>query len=286
VTVVRDTTTSHDISTDAGFRAWASMVHNALAACGLVQTSDTGQINLATVSTPSSNSTYAGYEIWRFNDAEQADAPIFFKIEYGRGGSNTQPNWRWTVGTGSDGAGNITNSPGAIATNASNPTAGTPEFHCCHVNGCLVLADLRSTSGLQVQMYAQIERLRDENGDIITGSSAGFIYWVGAGATQNMRKGGINSQTVGAAMQGVPGGPMPDGRKRVGLVTIGDNNPLIGMVFFKSNEVAAGDTGTIQVYGQSRTYKVLGTAAALSTSPSVTPYASSSIGMVMAILNE
>jgi hypothetical protein len=39
-----------------------------IAAMGLVQTSDTGQINWVTVARPALN-TIAGYEIWRFNDA-------------------------------------------------------------------------------------------------------------------------------------------------------------------------------------------------------------------------
>lgn len=92
---------------DAEFRAWGSALSAALAAVGLTQTADSGQINWLTVSRPGTN-TAAGYEIWRFNDALQATAPIYIKVEYGTGGSTTRPQIWITVGTGTNGAGTIT----------------------------------------------------------------------------------------------------------------------------------------------------------------------------------
>jgi len=94
-------------SSDATFRAWGSALSAALAAVGLTQTSDTGQIDWATVTRPGTN-TAAGYEIWRFNDTLQATAPIFIKIEYGTGSLAFAPQAWLTVGTGSDGSGTIT----------------------------------------------------------------------------------------------------------------------------------------------------------------------------------
>lgn len=101
-------TVSTDTSTDALFRAWGSAISAAIAALGFVQTADTGQINWATVAHPVAGSTAAGYEIWRFNDALQSSAPIFFKLEYGTGNGVPVPAMWYTVGTGSDGAGTIT----------------------------------------------------------------------------------------------------------------------------------------------------------------------------------
>src|SRR5262245_813211 len=94
-------------SSDATFRAWGSALAAALAAVGLTQTSDTGQINWTTVTRPGT-STAAGYEIWRFNDTLQATAPIFLKIEYGTGTTALAPTMWITVGTGSNGSGTIT----------------------------------------------------------------------------------------------------------------------------------------------------------------------------------
>lgn len=95
-------------SSDANFRAWGSYISARLAAVGLVQTSDTGQINWTTVTTPAGVSTYSGYEIWRFNDALQATAPVFIKIEYGEGANVDGPAVRVRFSSGSDGAGNLT----------------------------------------------------------------------------------------------------------------------------------------------------------------------------------
>jgi len=97
-----------DNTTDASFRLWGKGISDALAAIGLVQTADSGQINWATVATPPSGSTFQGYEIWRMNDTQQATAPIFFKLEYGSGTTAARPAMRFTWGTSSNGSGTIT----------------------------------------------------------------------------------------------------------------------------------------------------------------------------------
>ncbi len=97
-------------STDAKFRAWGSAVSGALAACGLVQTADTGQIDWGTVLWGANANTYSGYEIWRFDDDLQSECPIYFKIQYGNGfGTGGQiPGTDWQIGTGSNGSGTLT----------------------------------------------------------------------------------------------------------------------------------------------------------------------------------
>lgn len=86
------------------FRKWVVGVHAALTAVGMVQTADTGQINTATVTAPTTLGS-GGYSIWRFNDALQATAPVFFKLDFGVLGSGGIPRLGLQVGTGSDGAG-------------------------------------------------------------------------------------------------------------------------------------------------------------------------------------
>lgn len=92
-------------ASDAEFRKWGKGISDALAALGFVKTSDTGQVNWATVTVPASG-VYTPYEIWRFNDALQATKPIYFKIEYGSSGAS-KPGLRITVGSGSNGSGTI-----------------------------------------------------------------------------------------------------------------------------------------------------------------------------------
>lgn len=95
-------------NTDAEFRTWGSGVAAALQACGLVKTSDTGQIDWATVTRPAGTTTAAGYEIYRFNDALQATKPVVIKVEYGNANSVGAPSLWITVGSTTNGAGTIT----------------------------------------------------------------------------------------------------------------------------------------------------------------------------------
>jgi len=110
-------------ATATEWRKWIQGIHDALAAIGLVQTADTGQLTISTASVPGIN-TWTNYEVWRFNDALQSTHPIFFRIDYGTGNSAGRADFRLTVGTASDGAGTITGNTLLAATVAS-PTPAT-----------------------------------------------------------------------------------------------------------------------------------------------------------------
>lgn len=103
-----------DHTTDAGFRAWGAAFKAHLIAVGLTNTADTGQIDWTTVTRPATN-TYAGYEIYRFNDSLQGSAPIFIRFDYGTGSNASNPLSSVSVGTSTDGAGNLNNT-GAFST--------------------------------------------------------------------------------------------------------------------------------------------------------------------------
>lgn len=126
----------HD--SDATFREWGSDFAAKLAAVGLVQTSDTGQINWVTVTRPGIN-TNAGYEIWRFNDTQQGTAPIYLRIDYGTGSGATSPRMLFTVGTGSNGSGTITGTALSTARNVHGGTAQATDTarqsYMCAVDG-------------------------------------------------------------------------------------------------------------------------------------------------------
>lgn len=119
-------------SDNATFRAWGSELSAKLAEAGLIKTADTGQIDWLTAARPVIN-TAAGYEIWRFNDALQATAPIFLKLEYGTGTGAATPGLWLTVGTGSNGAGTLTGTTTgrALATFSTVPSvASFPSYLC------------------------------------------------------------------------------------------------------------------------------------------------------------
>lgn len=91
-----------DHTGDVPFRTWATEISTRMATVGMVQTADTGQINLTTVTRPGT-STSGGYEIWRYSDSS-----IYLKLEYGTGSGATSPVMWITVGTGSNGSGTLT----------------------------------------------------------------------------------------------------------------------------------------------------------------------------------
>lgn len=97
-------------NTLAGVRSFGLWIKTLFLASAWVQTADTGQADW--VATPASwtpvANTAAGFNIFRMNDALAPTKPVFVKIESGVI-SNTSMVGIWvTVGTGSDGAGNIT----------------------------------------------------------------------------------------------------------------------------------------------------------------------------------
>lgn len=260
-----DNSISHDVTTDAGFRAWAQKVHDALAAVGLVQTSDTGQINLTTVTAPALGA-FAGYEIWRFNDAEQASHPIYMKVEYGKAGATTQPALRWTVGTGSNGSGTLTN-PNTASPSAMN--GGTPSgnglIHACLANGSFNL-EVYPTTATGTTILVVVERLRDP----ITNAynAQGDVFFSGNSSngphhSSFLWRSGVWSSGTPIAAPGpselgsgkfVPGYLMP---------LNGPYAPLIGVAYLPVSGAGSGDTGLIQTGpgDTTHTYKRLAVAA-------------------------
>ena len=95
-------------STNAIFQAWGSGIDGAFTTFGWIRTSDTGQINWTTVPFPTIVNTSQGYSIFRMSDSLQGTYPCYIKIEYGSYTAVLNPSLWITIGTGSDGAGNIT----------------------------------------------------------------------------------------------------------------------------------------------------------------------------------
>lgn len=154
------------IGTDAEFRTWGSGLAAQLLAMGLVQTSDTGQINWTTVTRPAIN-TYGGYEIWRFADTLQATKPVFFKLEYGISSVADRPALRFTVGTGSNGTGTINGQIGttwAGTIGASKTSGVTLNSYCSGSTSRLSLVTNLDPSSNTFAIRANIERPKSSSG--------------------------------------------------------------------------------------------------------------------------
>lgn len=166
------------LANDANFRTWGSGIAAQLAAVGMVQTGDTGQINWTTVNRPGSNNTFAGYEIWRFpNSAEQTACPIFLKIEYGVGTGLDRPSLRFLAGSGSNGSGTLTGQvqagSGQQAAAGASKTAGvTLPSYCAGGNGWLHLVANLDNASANFSMGLIVERATTSTGTVENG---GFL---------------------------------------------------------------------------------------------------------------
>lgn len=144
-------------------QAWGKALSDALAASGLVKTADTGQINWATVTTPSAATTAAGYEIWRLTDALQSTAPIFIKLEYGSGNPLASPSLWFTIGSATDGAGAITGTVIRARTQLTSANGTTPRISYLTSDGSsLYLAMFGDSTSFHQGLL--IERSRDSTG--------------------------------------------------------------------------------------------------------------------------
>lgn len=93
-----------DNSTLANFKQWAQAISNFFTTAGWVQSSDTGQVNWGSIASVPTSGNYV-YEIWKPNDGLTT---FYLRVEYGTGGSASNPRLRISLGTSTNGAGVLT----------------------------------------------------------------------------------------------------------------------------------------------------------------------------------
>lgn len=152
-------------TTDATFRAWGAALSDAMEAVGFVKTADTGQVDWAAVVKPVL-STFAGYEIRQLSDSMQSTVPIFAKIEYGAGSTQTYPKLRIQLGRGTDGAGNLTGMVSAQFIPGCADVSATA--YDCFVSGGegYIAVALWTTANSNFPIMFYIARTRDADGTI------------------------------------------------------------------------------------------------------------------------
>lgn len=174
----------------AALRALGSELNGYLATVGLVQQTDTGQVNWTTVTLPAA-STAIGYEIWAFPDLS-----IYFRIDWKTQSTATNsPNMSITVGTGSNGSGAITGAA-TTALLVSTSTGGLTSTTTSYTTyGCLTpdafwlsWKSLAVTSGVNpvAAMAFCIEKTCDSAGAAnATGYCVSYINSGGSGGFLN-----------------------------------------------------------------------------------------------------
>lgn len=191
------------------FRTWIQEVQAALAAVGMVQTTDTGQINSTTVTVPAIN-TAAGYEIWKLPGA----SPLFMKIEYGSAASATVAQMWITVGEGSNGAGTLTGNtstrtnfmPGVNITSGATPV---PSYMCATSNFFGFMFKIRAQNTNKPQGFCAFGKTVDNAG---AGNNDGFgVFALTSTTTQGMYHVRRATPAYASAFTGsyvlMPGGP-------------------------------------------------------------------------------
>lgn len=266
------------IASDVDFRACVAGLRAMLAAAGLVQTADTGQLDPATVVRPTSGgSVAAGYEIYRFADALQATLPVYIKVEYGTGFAANNFGWWFTVGTGTNGAGVLT---GQVSGRRQQYplVVGANNWYCSGSQGAdggrfAMIANYIAANG-NGSSFLCIERTRDANGNP-TADGIIFFGLQNAGSTAlaflqhvpaaGLVPAGVNS-TSGVQYPTLGGGPSyASGKSIIGLnVGLLPTIALLGKVLFGTPLYFApadiGDLSTIVVnqFGAAHTFMCFG----------------------------
>lgn len=156
------------LSNDADFRSWGSGIAAQLAAVGMVQTADTGQINWGSATRPAAGA-YAGYEIWRFNDEiHLTAAPVYLRIQYGTtSGAQDRPALRVQTGVSTNGAGTLgtqTSTTYTVEVNNSKGAGAMLYSYASGDGGRLTLATNIDLSSSNFGMLICLDRTRGTNG--------------------------------------------------------------------------------------------------------------------------
>lgn len=209
----------NDGANTAAIVSWGSRISSMFSGAGLVQSSDTGQINWGTASptylSGGTTQTNMGVEIWKFNDSLQATKPVYIRVEYWQvrtGGSSNYFYLNIAVGVGTNGASGLsglntgtapisdrtdvsssaTAYPGAL----NNPTVSS--FSSGDGSSiALALAPFNSaatTSNSCGSGVFFVDRTRDGSGAITgEGAVAGWIGWGSATASSTNSSGNGNT---------------------------------------------------------------------------------------------
>lgn len=260
------------------FRIWGLGISSRLDDIGLVKTSDTGQIDWTTVSKPAAN-THAGYEVWRFDDALQATAPIFIKMWYGCAALNS-PRLQIVFGSITDGAGNLSGEGSDVG--FYTPLAGSATATGTHINylsgdgSGFVLSHAITSSDLTQAVVLVVDRLRNSSGQP---TSDGFIVSYKSRQTSNFvfnvfeRISPANARRTISSLRG--NALLPTSLSALTSSVADDGNIYMspyyvmipggnGVRFSKmilccaAADFALGTNSTVTHLGESRTYKAMG----------------------------
>jgi hypothetical protein len=255
---------------DATFRTWAQGVDAQLKACGMVQTSDTGQVDLSTAIRPASSS-YAGYRIYRFDDSLQATHPVFMKLEYGVATVQDRPAFRIQTATATNGAGNLLgqiSSLRSVSASAGSTLGTTLDSFCSGSasGGRIALFTNCNSAQGNYTLGLILERVRDGNGLPVdrgvffattTSSQISWqvIQFSGAVPSVNTNYPGLSASFTGwFSADGADVALLP-------VLTIAKARPgFLTFLTYKNSDIAQWASFTATHYGASHSFMPMGNA--------------------------
>lgn len=164
----------------ASFKQWTAAFVSAMQlVTGWLQTADTGQLNLTTISGLANNSDQsAGYQIYTFTDALSGSNPIYVKFEFGSGANVTgtcSPAMWMTVGTATSGTGNLTGQVSGRFQISENQNNVTTTNNACYFSGASNRFVCSLYESLNTNMIFSVERSKDSSGN---DNTDGFMVFV------------------------------------------------------------------------------------------------------------
>lgn len=255
--------------TDAHFRAWINEINDSLIAFGWVRTSDTGQIDFATVTRPTTVNTYQGYAVYRMDDALQSSCAVFMRLDFGTGAGTNNCSIKVQVGIGStDGAGTLTGnvstqavtstSTGATASAVTARTAGDAGSFRMHFWGNNVLGTgwtllvERDQSIVGADTALGVNFVMHYNTANTTGLiKSQFLETAGGNGALNTLVYAALSQQASQSAGGYVG--IAPARCELGPL----RNPMKTFLLFARTDYTLETTNPVTIYGSSHTYLML-----------------------------
>jgi hypothetical protein len=255
----------------ASVRIWAQFIEDTfITTGGWVATTDTGQTLPASLPTTSGANTPQGFRIYKMNDTLQSTAPIFFKIWWGGGSFTGNGLSMWfSVGTGSDGAGNLTGvfiPQTQIANGNTSSSVTGNNYGSADVNRCTFATFIQATGAFHITFG--IERTKDSSGGdtgdgvLVAGTSNGQSAF-GLSA-YGIRAGGVQPVMENACAY-ILSVNNPSQIFTPGDIGVGILIPFKGVAqqpgtnwcFTNNNDVSVQGFISLTIYGASRTYQQL-----------------------------
>lgn len=266
------TNTPLNHSSNAAFQTWIQEYDSGILTGGhWVNTSDTGQLTLASATKSGSTNTASGYRMYRMSDTLQSTRPVFMKVEFGNGNvTATNPSVWVTFGIATDGAGTLigysTTRQQLWSTSAPINNATNVISNYCALPGYLGISFKEGAKVIKKSDLLIVSRTTDDNG-VHTGDGLFIIYRTSQNVVDMVCMNFLTSTTDLTMTNGKFGyswsrtstlvAGVPQAFKHYGWFP--KARPSIASCAFLTSEVSAQQTTTFKLIGNStaHTYIVL-----------------------------